>query len=102
MRFGLIVLLLLFAALGATFGALNSEGVTFDFYFATMHLPKGAALLCAILIGWLAGGLLVYFGMVLRLRRRVNNLTRELRKRDDKAPISPVDAPTVLMVRKEP
>jgi lipopolysaccharide assembly protein A len=80
MRFGLILLALVFAALGALFGALNSETVAFDFYFAESHLPKGGALLLALLVGWLLGGLLVYFGLVLRLRRRVRAQARELKR----------------------
>jgi uncharacterized integral membrane protein len=82
MRFGLILLVLLFAILGAVFGALNSESTAFDFYVGIIHVPKGAAFLCTLLLGWLIGGLVVYVGLVLRLRRRVRGLTRELQQRD--------------------
>ena len=58
MRFGWILLVLLFAVIGAAFGALNSQSVAFDFYFDTLNLPKGAALVSALLCGWLLGGLL--------------------------------------------
>ena len=78
MRFGLIVLILLFAVFGVLFGALNSESVGFDLYFLVLTLPKGAALLCALLLGWLIGGLLVYFGLVLKLRRQLARKNREL------------------------
>jgi len=78
MRFGLIFLALLFAAAGAAFGALNSERVVFDFYFFVLDAPKGAVLLCALLSGWVLGGLLVYTGLVLRLRRRVRQLKRQI------------------------
>jgi lipopolysaccharide assembly protein A len=78
MRFVLIFMVILFAAAGAVFGALNSASVAYDFYFATPLLPKGAALLIALLLGWLLGGLLVYLGLVLRLRRRVRAQAREL------------------------
>ena len=81
MRLGLILLGLLFAAFGAVFGALNSEGITFDFYFGEFHLAKGAALLCALLLGWMTGGLAVYLGLVPRLRGRIRGLTRELQQR---------------------
>ena len=80
MRFALILLVVLFATLGALFGALNSESVGYDFYFTEWHLPKGATLLFALLIGWLLGGLLVYGGLVLGLRRRVRAQTRELKR----------------------
>ena len=79
MRFVFIVFVLVFAAFGALFGALNSEGVAFDFYFAQTSFPKGAALLFALLIGWLLGGLLVYFSLVPALRRRVRAQARELK-----------------------
>jgi lipopolysaccharide assembly protein A len=81
MRLGLILLGLLFAAFGAVLGALNSESITFDFYFGEFHLAKGAALLCAFLLGWIAGGLAVYLGLVPRLRGRIRGLTRELQQR---------------------
>lgn len=81
MRVGLILLALLFAAVGAVFGALNGERVAYDFYFVVVHAPKGAALLCALVVGWLVGGTLVYAALVLRLRRRVRALSRELQQR---------------------
>lgn len=77
MRVGLILLALVFAAAGAVFGALNGERVAYDFYFVVVHAPKGAALLCALVAGWLVGGVLVYFALVLRLRRRVRALSRK-------------------------
>jgi len=77
MRFGLILLVLLFAGAGALFGSLNSQSITLDFYFGSMALGKGAALLCALLAGWLLGGLLVWISMVLPLRRRVRRLVRQ-------------------------
>ncbi|MFT3791832.1 MAG: hypothetical protein QM741_12325 [Rudaea sp.] len=43
----------------------------YDFYIATWRAPKGAILIAALLIGWLLGGAFVYFGLVLRLRRRL-------------------------------
>ncbi len=85
MRLGLILLTLLFVVLGALFGALNGETIAFDFYFGLIHFPKGAALICALLLGWLSGGLVVYLGLVLRLRRRVRTLARELKQRDHAA-----------------
>ena len=87
MRFGLILLTLVFAVLGAIFGALNSDSIPFDFYFASVHAPKGAALLLALLLGWISGGLVVYLALVLRLRRRVRGLARELKTRDRNATV---------------
>lgn len=71
MRSGLTVLLIvLFAAFGAVFGALNGDPVTVDLYFTQATLPKGAALLTALVLGWLSGGCLVWFARGRRDRRR--------------------------------
>jgi putative membrane protein len=85
MRFGLILLILLFAVAGAVFGALNSEAVDLDFYFGSVVLAKGGALLFALLAGWLLGGLLVYLSLVVPLRRRLRRQARELRRHEDAA-----------------
>jgi len=81
MRIGILLLVLLFAGAGALFGAMNSERVVFDFYFTAVSVPKGAALIAALMLGWFVGGLIVYLGLVLRLRRRVRTLARELKRR---------------------
>jgi uncharacterized integral membrane protein len=85
MRFGLILLVLLFAVAGAVFGALNSQTVDLDFYFVNIALAKGAALLFAVLLGWLLGGLLVYLSLVVPLRRRLRRQARQLRKHEGSA-----------------
>ena len=79
MRLGVVVLILLFAAFGAVFGALNADRVAFDVYFADFELPKGAAVLAALLIGWIAGGLVVWLLHVLRLKRELRVARRQLR-----------------------
>ena len=83
MRFGLILLILLFAVAGAVFGALNSQTVDLDFYFGNVALAKGGALLFALLAGWLLGGLLVYLSLVVPLRRRLRRQARQLRLQED-------------------
>lgn len=96
MRLVSILLVLVFAAGGAVFGALNSESVGYDFYFASFEAPKGGMLLAAVMIGWLLGGGLVYFGLVLRLRRRLRAQAREAggsgSGADLSAPQPPADA----------
>lgn len=77
MRLVWILLIFVFAATGALFGALNSEAIAYDFYFATLTAPKGAVLIAAALLGWLLGGAVVYFGLVLRLRRRLRAQVRQ-------------------------
>jgi putative membrane protein len=81
MRLGLIVFLVfVFAVAGAAFGALNSQPVELDFYFGTLTLVKGGVVIGALLVGWLLGGLLVYIGLVLPLRRRLRVQSRRLRQ----------------------
>jgi uncharacterized integral membrane protein len=92
MRFGLILLVLLFALLGAVFGALNSEAVQLDFYFGSIALAKGGVLLGALLLGWMLGGLLVFVSLVLPLRTRIRRLNRELRRQ----PVRAVEADAAL------
>lgn len=79
MRLGVVLLILLFAAFGAVFGALNADRVAFDVYFTGFQLPKGAAVLAALLIGWLAGGFVIWLMRVLRLQRELRAARREVR-----------------------
>ena len=98
MRFGLILLVLLAAATGAVFGALNSQAIDLDFYFGSVTLAKGGVLLGALLLGWLLGGLLVYLSLVMPLRRRVRRLVREAAQReraDEAARIAAAPPPEV-------
>jgi lipopolysaccharide assembly protein A len=82
MRVVWIVAALLFAAVGAVFSALNADSVVFDFYFFDASLPKAAALLAALLAGWLIGGLVLWVAVVMPLRRRLSRQRRELARRD--------------------
>ncbi len=84
MRLGAVVLVLLFAVFGATFGALNAERIALDLYLVDVEVPKGAALLAALLAGWVLGGLVVWTLRVPRLKREVRSARRtaaELRTR---------------------
>lgn len=92
MRFGLILLVLLFALLGAVFGALNSQSVELDFYFGSVALAKGGVLLAALLLGWILGGSLVFLSLVVPLRRRLRRAQRELRRHEALAAAEPANA----------
>jgi len=74
MRPILIVLFLCVIALGALFGALNGAHVAIDFHFVQVEVPLGGALLCALLIGWLLGGLVAWLGQLPRMRRQARAL----------------------------
>jgi len=83
MRPIVILVLLLFIAAGVVLGALNADLVNYDLGFARLQLPKGAALLGALVVGWLLGGLTAWLGVSSRHRRQRRLLAR---KRDLKAP----------------
>jgi uncharacterized integral membrane protein len=59
MRLLRAILALLFVVLGIVFGALNRDPVVVDFAFARLPTRLGIALLAALLVGTLLGGLAV-------------------------------------------
>ncbi|GAB3788439.1 lipopolysaccharide assembly protein LapA domain-containing protein [Dyella agri] len=83
MRLIVILVLVFFAAAGVVVGALNADLVGYDFAFARLQLPKGAALLAALVVGWLLGGLSAWLGVSMRHRR----LQRQRRKEAGKKPV---------------
>ena len=62
MRLAILLIALIFVALGILIGALNADLVQYDFGIFRVGLPKGAALLAVLLIGWLLGGLTAWCG----------------------------------------
>jgi putative membrane protein len=79
MRLILIVSILLVVVIGAVFAALNPATMALDFYFVSVSVPSGVALLCCTLLGWLLGGLVAWFGQVPRLRRELRAARQALR-----------------------
>jgi len=69
MRLLAILILVIFIAAGVVLGALNADLVGYDLAVAQVRLPKGAALLGAVVIGWLLGGLTAWVGVSSRQRR---------------------------------
>jgi uncharacterized membrane protein YciS (DUF1049 family) len=61
---------------GATLGALNRQAALVDLGFISAPTTLGVALILAALLGVLAGGLAVTFGVVVPLRRRLSRGTR--------------------------
>ncbi|RDI99529.1 LapA family protein [Dyella solisilvae] len=79
MRLIVTLILLLFIAAGIALGALNADLVGYDLGFARLELPKGAALLLALVIGWLLGGLTAWLGVSTRHRRQRRQVAAEAR-----------------------
>lgn len=82
MRVVWIIVALLFVIAGALFGALNSDELSLDFYAFQLSLPKGAALLAAVLFGWLIGGLVLWLAVVVPLKRRLAQQRRDHVRRE--------------------
>jgi lipopolysaccharide assembly protein A len=70
MRLLAIITLVFFLIAGVMVGALNADLIGYDLGFARVQLPKGAALLAMLVIGWLLGGLTAWLGMSLHHRRQ--------------------------------
>lgn len=62
MRLLALLVVLLFLASGVVLGALNADLVSYDFAVARLSMPKGAALLGGVVVGWLLGGLTAWWG----------------------------------------
>jgi len=84
MRLLVLIILAVFIAAGVVVGALNADIVGFDLGFAQVQLPKGAALLATLIVGWLLGGLTAWLGVISRHRRDNRRLASQ-----KKSPASP-------------
>jgi uncharacterized integral membrane protein len=85
MRLLAIIILLVFIASGVVLGALNADMVGYDFSFIQVSLPKGAALLGALVVGWLLGGVTAWLGVGTAQRRQRGQQLRA----DKKQPARP-------------
>jgi uncharacterized integral membrane protein len=71
MRLPAIIILVVFIAAGVVLGALNADLVGYDLAFFRIQLPKGAALLIALVVGWLLGGVTAWLGVSSSRRQRL-------------------------------
>ncbi len=79
MRLFFLLSCLAVVAAGALFGALNPLPVTIDFWFATVQVRLGLALLLAGLGGAALGGFAMWLGVVLPMAARLRRVQRDAR-----------------------
>jgi putative membrane protein len=70
MRLLVLILLVFFVAAGVVVGALNADLVGYDLAFMQVRLPKGAALLGGVGVGWMLGGITAWMGLSSGHRRQ--------------------------------
>lgn len=85
MRLIVMLLLLLFIAGGVVLGALNADLVGYDLAFMRVQVPKGAALLVMLALGWILGGLTAWLGVTAQ-HRRARRQTEKNQGRASKTP----------------
>jgi len=73
-----ILIALVFMGAGVLFGAFNSQAVKIDFHWFLIPATLGVALLVALFIGAVLGGIAVTAGIVWPLRRHLRKARREL------------------------
>ena len=73
-----ILIALAFMAGGVLFGAFNPQAVNIDFHWFIVPASLGVALLIAVLVGAVLGGLAVTIGIAWPLRRQLRKAHREI------------------------
>jgi lipopolysaccharide assembly protein A len=77
MRYLFAILFAVVLASGLLFGALNPQPVTVDLYYFAFEPRLGVALLLALLLGAVLGGVCAAFALGLRRRRQRRALAAE-------------------------
>ena len=72
------VILLVILIIGIYFGLLNAEPVTINYYFGSYEVPLSLVMVVAVLLGALLGAI-ASIGIVLKMRKRINHLKKEMR-----------------------
>ncbi|MBV6848568.1 lipopolysaccharide assembly protein LapA domain-containing protein [Xanthomonas euvesicatoria] len=94
-----LLVMLAFLLVGLIIGAVNSQDVTLDFLFSSVHTSSGVAIIVALLVGVLIG-VLIGAGMV--LVSVVIPLYSKLRQANKAVAVSRADARPVTPATVEP
>ncbi len=79
-----VIFLLILLVVGVSFSSWNSGSVELNYYFGTQQLPLSLSLVIAIAMG-AAFGLLGSLGVIIRLKRQVMKLNKNLKSAEREA-----------------
>ncbi|UEQ13382.1 lipopolysaccharide assembly protein LapA domain-containing protein [Xanthomonas phaseoli] len=90
-----LLVMLAFLLVGLIIGAVNSQDVTLDFLFSSVHTSSGVAIIVALLVGVLIGAGMVLLSVVIPLYSK-------LRQANKAVAVSRADARAVTPATVEP
>lgn len=85
-----LLVMLAFLLVGLIIGAVNSQDVTLDFLFFSVHTTSGIAIIVALLVGVLIGAGMVLVSVVIPLYSKLRQANKAVAvSRADARPIAP-------------
>lgn len=90
-----LLVMLAFLLVGLIIGAVNSQDVTLDFLFSSVHTTSGVAIIVALLVGVLIGAGMVLVSVVIPLYSRLRQANKAVAvSRVDAGPVAPAAVQT--------
>ncbi|ASL00794.1 lipopolysaccharide assembly protein LapA domain-containing protein [Xanthomonas axonopodis pv. cajani] len=85
-----LLVMLAFLLVGLIIGAVNSQDVTLDFLFCSVHTSSGVAIIVALLVGVLIGAGMVLVSVVIPLYSKLRQANKAVAvSRADARPVTP-------------
>ncbi|KGK58314.1 uncharacterized membrane protein YciS (DUF1049 family) [Xanthomonas arboricola] len=85
-----LLVMLAFLLVGLVIGAVNSQDITLDFLFSSVHTTSGVAIIAALLVGVLIGAGMVLVSVVIPLYSKLRQANKAVAvSRADAGPITP-------------
>ncbi|MDC9669993.1 MAG: LapA family protein [Xanthomonas euvesicatoria] len=85
-----LLVMLAFLLVGLIIGAVNSQDVTLDFLFSSVHTSSGVAIIVALLVGVLIGAGMVLVSVVIPLYSKLRQANKAVAvSRGDARPVTP-------------